>query len=139
MGSWGKVVQDDLRAYLKDIADSLEASDDPEQTQIIVSNALKEIQGKELAVATDVECSRFLEALLAQADYKTTLGLFERLGQHDTLVTVSSKCAAHASPASVLNWGCNRAFPLLPVRLAVCKGTGQQMQSAYGRSHGDTS
>lgn len=93
--AWGRTVaDDDFRQYLQDIAASLAGEDDAEQRDVIVSNALEEVRGKEVAVATDAECSRHLEALVAQARADAVMAVLQRLGQQDTLPTVATKCAS---------------------------------------------
>jgi hypothetical protein len=93
MPLWGQVVGDDLRAYLKDISETVAAGESEENAQVIAKNALEEIHGQLVQVSTDVECSRYLEALVRHAALEDIVNVFKQLGHHDALVNVSTKCA----------------------------------------------
>jgi hypothetical protein len=90
---WGRLVEDDLRRYLREIAESLGGAGQSEETELQVKNALEELEGKELKVATDVECSHYFETLLQFASPGDILAVLGRVGQRDTLFTVASKYA----------------------------------------------
>lgn len=83
-------VDDAFRQYLKEISKAIDdGTDDVEQ---VITSALEEINGKEVNVATDVECSRFLENLIASASSSQAIDIFGRIASRDTLYTVACKC-----------------------------------------------
>jgi hypothetical protein len=85
-------VDDALRSYLKDISDVLRSTEEDAERQQQITSALEEIDGKELKVATDAECSRILEFLIEGASRAHVLHLAERLTSRDTLFPLACKC-----------------------------------------------
>lgn len=86
-------VSDTLREYLKEIRTALHDTESEAERELQISSALEEIEGKEVKVATDVECSRILETLLEAAPTQLVLQLAERIATREDLFTIACKCA----------------------------------------------
>jgi phosphoribosylpyrophosphate synthetase len=100
MPSWGEVVGDDLRAYLKHICETI-AGESEENAPVIAKTALEEVSGQLVQVATDVECSRYLESLVSHAAFENVVNLFKLLVQTNALVAVSTKCVHLVIPSFI--------------------------------------
>jgi hypothetical protein len=87
-------VPDSLRDYLKEIRKILQDTESEAERELLISSALEEIAGKEVKVATDVECSHILEAFIETAPTELLLQLAERVATREDLFTVACKCAA---------------------------------------------
>jgi hypothetical protein len=112
MPSWGEVVGDDLRAYLKDICEAI-AGESEKNTPVIAKNALEEVSGHLIQVATDVECSRYLETLVSHAAFEDVVNLFKQLVQSNALVAVSTKCVRLIIPSFITSaQACCHSEPL---------------------------
>lgn len=83
-------IDDALRQYLGEISKAVD--DGREDVDQVIKSALEEINGKEVNVATDMECSRFLENLIASASSSQAIDMFARIASRDTLYTVACKC-----------------------------------------------
>lgn len=83
-------IEDDLRNYLQEISSTLD-SDDTDVQQVI-SSALDEVEGKELKISTDAECSRFLEKLISHASPEQALHILGRVTSRDKLYSIACKC-----------------------------------------------
>lgn len=86
-------VSDTLREYLKEIRTALLDTESEEERELQISSALEEIEGNEVKVATDVECSRIFETLLEAAPTALLFQLAERITTREALFTIASKCA----------------------------------------------
>lgn len=86
-------VDDAFKQYLKEIAQAIDgATHDADQ---VITSAFQELDGKEVVVATDVECSRFLEKLISSASPVQAIDLLGRIASRDALYTVACKCVPH--------------------------------------------
>lgn len=91
-------VDDTLREYLKEIRTALQDTESEAERELQITSALEEIEGKEVRVATDVECSRILETLIESAPTELLLQLAERIATRDALFTIACKCALRTHP-----------------------------------------
>jgi hypothetical protein len=91
--SWGQIVDDDMRQYLKEIAVSLQSREQPDDLELQVRAALDETKGQEVKIATDVECSHCFEQIIKVASEEQVLSIFTALAQQDALYKVATKCA----------------------------------------------
>eukprot|EP00892_Ulva_mutabilis_P004889 jgi/Ulvmu1/2772/UM014_0230.1 len=80
-------VEDSLRKYLHEIADVLE--DGQADVELVISGVLEEVKGRELKIATDMECSRFLEKVVSRATPAQALDMCRRIASRDTLYTIA--------------------------------------------------
>lgn len=89
---WGQFVEPDLRQYLKEVTGSLSsATASAEEACIQVKNIVEEIEGKELRIATDVECSHHLETVINAATADDAAAILRRLSDSETLFTAASR------------------------------------------------
>lgn len=86
-------VDDELKGYLKEVSEAVANAADEEEKELLVENALQEVNGKELKVCTDAECSRMLETLVVAASPKVAVDVLCRLAQRETLFSAATKCA----------------------------------------------
>lgn len=86
-------VTDTLREYLKEIRTVLHDTESEAERHLQITSALEEIEGQEVKVATDVECSRILEVFIESAPTELLLQLVERIAAREALFTVACKCA----------------------------------------------
>jgi hypothetical protein len=85
-------VDEALREYLKDIVGVIRGTEEDEERELQVDRVLEEIRGKELKVATDVECSRLLEEVIRSLSQQKAVQLARTLAMRDTLYTMACKC-----------------------------------------------
>lgn len=90
--SFALKVSDTLREYLKEIRGVLQETESEAERELQVSSALEEIEGSEVKVATDVECSRILETLIEAAPLELLFTLTERIVAREELFAVACKC-----------------------------------------------
>lgn len=83
----------DVLAYFHEIRNHYDSLDSESERSLVADNCLREALKQPLQVATDAECSRIMEVLLASASAMTGLALVEALLEGDTWLTVSTKCA----------------------------------------------
>jgi len=114
--SFGSYVDADLKAYLKETSEQVALAEAGEDREMLVANVLEELAGKEMKVATDADCSRMFELIVAACSDDALLGVLQRLASRETLFTVASKCAIPAPPAAAVSPPDRR--PAQPVRLA---------------------
>ena len=82
---------EETQSYFLELGGRLREAEDLEEREAIAAGALEEVRGHELQVATDLECSRVLEAMLPLAQTSELHSFLRALSQNDervyTLVT----------------------------------------------------
>ena len=81
---FGNFVEDDLKQYLKETSEQVAVSSEEERA-VLVENVLEELQGKEMKVATDAECSRMFETILAASTDVSIIDVLDRLSLRDKI------------------------------------------------------
>ena len=88
---YARRVGDETQSYFLELGGRLREAEDEEERAAIAAGALEEVRGHELQVATDLECSRVLEAMLPLAQPTELHSFLSALTQDDervyTLVT----------------------------------------------------
>ena len=82
---------EETQSYFLELGGRLKEAEDLEEREAIAAGALEEVRGHELQVATDLACSRVLEAMLPLAQTSELHSFLRALSQNDervyTLVT----------------------------------------------------
>lgn len=84
-------VDDSILQYFSEVKGHFDGLDDTEERSRLALNALEETSGRELQIATDVCCSRILEALLPCAPTPSITQFCQALLSPPTFPTVIRK------------------------------------------------
>lgn len=82
-------VDQETGTYLLEIDGHLQTVDDPEELDLLLSNVLEELSGKEADVCKDAACSRVLEKLFARASLSNKLQFLSALCSEAQLYDVA--------------------------------------------------
>ncbi len=97
-------VDPETLAYLTEVCEHYSTISDGEERELLVSNVLEEISGKEQRLASDAVTSRMLEQLLEGAPLQQLLRFFQVFCEQDSMYSLAGRWAGFAGMCT----GCRR-------------------------------
>jgi nucleolar protein 9 len=113
--SSGSRVEAETVSYLSEVAEHFATIGDPEEKQLLLSNVLEEIQGKELRIACDAVTSRLLEQLLVGAPASQLMQFLQAFTNEDMMFSLAGGCAESSAAAVHLSTSHTAYHVLVPV------------------------